>query len=736
MVLGVAVMSGMAVTSGARAQAKPYIGFVYPAGGQRGTTFQVRLGGQRLDGLEGAVVSGQGVKARLVEFRKRLGNQERRLLQEQLKDLRSRLKKKPYKGKKPAGKDKPAMMEMMAETMMSGEMMGSGKPAKGEPPALKDKAARELMDRVQARLDDYCNRPADASLADIALVEVTVAPDAKPGRREIRLVTYRGVSNPLVFHVGQFPEVARKALKTQPFQVLGKEHLAQRKRPAEEEEVCIGLPCTMNGQVASGEVNRYRFKARKGQRLVVSVAARQLIPYIADAVPGWFQPLLTLHDAEGKEVAFNDDYRFRPDPVILHEVLRDGEYVLSITDAIYRGREDFVYRITIGEIPFVTAVFPLGGRVGKPARVKMSGWNLGKAKLGMPPQNAGPGIYRIAADRKDLISNRVPFALNELPECREKESNNDAEQAQEVAMPVIVNGRMNAPGDWDVFRVEGKAGQTLVAEVHARRLDSPMDSVLQVTDSDGKLLALNDDHGDPGAGLNTHHADSYLSVKLPVDGAYYVRLTDTERNSGDACAYRLRISRPRPDFELRTVPSCLSLRGKGGGAIDVYAIRKDGFTGPIKLTLVDPPKGVTSSVVTLQPGKEKVRFGVRTTLDRGQPPFSLRIKGKAKIGGRDIVHAAVPAEDRMQAFLWRHLVPAKNLVARIYDPKYKPASKRPLPAVPEKKEAADPKKPGEKAKFSKKQIEGLLRQLKRLHGEWLLTDEFYIKKVMEYEAAL
>ena len=33
--------------------------------------------------------------------------------------------------------------------------------------------------------------------------------------------------------------------------VLGKEHLAQRKRPKDEEEVFIEVPCTMNGQIAS-----------------------------------------------------------------------------------------------------------------------------------------------------------------------------------------------------------------------------------------------------------------------------------------------------------------------------------------------------------------------------------------------------------------------------------------------------------------------------------------------------
>ena len=43
-----------------------------------------------------------------------------------------------------------------------------------------------------------------------------------------------------------------------------------RKRPDDEVEQRITLPCTVNGQVASGEVNRYRFAARKGQRLVIS----------------------------------------------------------------------------------------------------------------------------------------------------------------------------------------------------------------------------------------------------------------------------------------------------------------------------------------------------------------------------------------------------------------------------------------------------------------------------------
>ena len=39
----------------------PHIGFVYPAGGRQGDTFQIEIGGQYLDGVTGAYVSGGGV---------------------------------------------------------------------------------------------------------------------------------------------------------------------------------------------------------------------------------------------------------------------------------------------------------------------------------------------------------------------------------------------------------------------------------------------------------------------------------------------------------------------------------------------------------------------------------------------------------------------------------------------------------------------------------------------------
>jgi hypothetical protein len=298
-----------------------------------------------------------------------------------------------------------------------------------------------------------------------------------------------------------------------------------------------------------------------------------------------------------------------------------------------------------------------------------------------------------------------------------------------------------------VFRFEGKSNDTVVAEVSARRLDSPLDSVLKLTDAEGKLLAFNDDYEDLAAGINTHDADSYLMARLPADGTYYVHLGDTAHNGGPEYGYRLRISAPRPDFALRVVPSSVSLRGKSSATLSVYAIRKDGFTGPIKLGLKEPPAGFMAIPTSLSGTQAVARLTLKTDLLKMEEPVNLTVVGSAKIKDQDVTREAVPAEDRMQAFLWRHLVPATELKALVFDPAYQPPPKRSPrarpPAEVEPKTAVASAEPvpassgsvTNKPKFSKQQVAGRLRQLKLLFEEGLLTDDFYDEKVAECEAA-
>ena len=739
----------LALAPAARAQTRPYIGYTYPAGGQQGTTFQIKLGGQGLTDVNQVLITGAGVTTKVLEYQRRLSGEELALMSEQVNEL-----------KKATTAVASAMSAMMTADKMTSEnpmMMSAMTPEKSAGGVGKEPAALTLITRIEKRTREYVQTPACVSISALVIAEVTIATNAEPGARELRLATPRGVSNPLVFQVGQLPEFTRKPMLSATLQVLGKEAQSLRKRPPEELEDRITLPCTLNGQIASGEVNRYRFEARQGQRLVIATLGRELIPYIADAVPGWFQPVLALYDAKGKEVAYDDDYRFNPDPTILYEVAQDGEYLLEIHDSIYRGREDFVYRITLGELPFVTSISPLGGRAGSPVTPNMRGWNLKDAELTPIPKDAEPGVHSVAAVRNGFVSNRVPLALDQLPEALEKETNNTQATAQKITLPIVINGRINKPGDWDVFEFTGKSNETIVAEVMARRLDSPLDSVLKLTDAQGTLLAFNDDHEDLGAGVNTHHADSYFMTKLPADGAYYVHIGDTARKGGVAYNYRLRLSAPQPDFELRAAPSSIIFRTNSTAVLAVYARRQDGFAGPIKLALKDPPAGFSAPPVTLAGTQTLARLTINGPVAPTKGSVNLSIVGRAKIGDKAIVHEAVPAEDRMQAFLWRHLVPASELLALVFDPGYRPPPKRVARLRPPAAGATNTVmigKPGggtnavgtnvtvaaagstaAKPKFTKQQIAGRLRQLKLLFEEGLLTEDFYCDKVAECETA-
>ncbi len=131
-----------------------------------------------------------------------------------------------------------------------------------------------------------------------------------------------------------------------------------------------------------------------------------------------------LYDDKGNEVAFADSLGFRHDPVLYYEIPKDGKYLIELHDSMYRGREDFVYRISLGEIPYVTGLFPLGGRAGRPCNVEVMGWNLPVKSLRMEPSvQRGRTIMPVVLEQNNIFSNRVGFIVDTLREVAEKEPN-------------------------------------------------------------------------------------------------------------------------------------------------------------------------------------------------------------------------------------------------------------------------------------------------------------------------
>jgi len=598
-------------------QFEPRIGYVYPAGGQQGTTFTAVIGGQHLNNATSVLISPGNVTATVVGQEKQLTPKE----QQEAKEMLSKIQEKRKNG----------------EPLSSDEM----------------KSAMEIRKKLTA----FGRKFSNPALSEFVTLQFSVPPNALAGKYEVRLLAQSGLSNPMSFFVGELPEFSKPDWKSLP-----RSRKSMDPAIPKTEEIKVALPTVLNGQIPPGGVDKYRFSAKAGQSLLVSVSARELIPYLADAVPGWFQAVVTLYDGEGKEVAYSDDFRFRPDPILFYKIPKDGSYVLEIKDSLFRGREDFVYRITVGELPFVTGVFPLGGMAGTISKLAANGWNLPGMSFTLDMRGKQPGVYPLILFK---LSNPVLVAVDSLPEIFETEPNNSPASAQSVTLPVTINGHVDKPGDWDVFRFEGKAGEQIVAEVTARRLDSPLDSVIKLTDASGNQLAYNDDHEDKGSGLNTHHADSYFIATLPVAGPYFVHVGDAQHDGGPSFSYRLRLSAPRPDFELRVAPSAVNVRAGASAPLTIYALRRDGFDGEIDLALMNPPPGLTLTAAKIPAGQDQIKCTLSAAPEAAKGPATLAMVGRARVKNREVVRAAVPADDMMQAFSFRHLVAAESLQANV-----------------------------------------------------------------------
>lgn len=347
-----AIAAALILSCAAFAQ-KGNIGFIYPAGAQKGTTVEVTVGGQGLSKAEGIIFSGSGVSGELIPL--------------------------------PEGV----------------------KPKKKKNKNIGEEDNLQLADQVKFR--------------------VTVDKDAAIGMRDVRLQLPGGVTNRLYFEVGELPDIMEN----------GAEKLSAFAK---------SLPVTFNGQVLRSDVDRFRFHATKGQQLVLQVKGRVFVPYLADAVPGWFQPIIRLYGPDGKEVAYNDDYTFHVDPVLFFKVPASGDYDVEINDALYRGREDFVYRIDVGELPFITSISPLGGKCGKKQTVTLSGYNLPSKTLKIKP--ATEGFIPVTTKGKGgMTSNSFLFHsdVNGQVDVSKAQPNTSRDKEISLSLGQAVEGNFTAP---------------------------------------------------------------------------------------------------------------------------------------------------------------------------------------------------------------------------------------------------------------------------------------------------
>jgi len=147
-----------------------------------------------------------------------------------------------------------------------------------------------------------------------------------------------------------------------------------------------------------------------------------------------------------------------------------------------------------------------------------------------------------------------------------------------------------------------------------------------------------------------------------------VRVRDAQGQGGTGFGYRLRVSEPRPDFAVLVTPASINVPAGAVVPIEVHAVRRDGYAGPIELDLAGAPRGMVLGGGRIPAGCDRIRMTLAAPPPqrRGRPePVTLEITARATIDGRTVEHAAIPAEEMMQAFGLLHLVPARELMVDV-----------------------------------------------------------------------
>ena len=366
--------------------------------------------------------------------------------------------------------------------------------------------------------------PGDPAQANQVRCEVELPADFAPGLVTLRLQTPLGTTGSKSFHVSPFAEVGEQEPNNTPAQ-----------------GTTATLPATLTGTInARGDVDVWSFEGQAGQLLVFQLVG----PHLGSALQG----RLTVRDAASGKVLVSQVRRTGRNEVVLgYRVPQTARYLLEVSDRDNTGGGNHFYFVHAGEFAFVNSLFPLAVRAnvdadprdGEVRAFETEGFNLTPADpVAIPPV---PQVTMVPVRSGERVSlNRARVEASAHVEFVEREPNDTASTAQELPIPAGVSGRIQPSEvetqDVDHFRFTARRGVPLTLEVFARRLGSPLDSVIEILDDRGELLPRTTlrsvaetytelrDHDSRSKGIRLHNWEDLLPGDLVMLGGELVKV--------------------------------------------------------------------------------------------------------------------------------------------------------------------------------------------------------------------
>jgi hypothetical protein len=464
-------------------------------------------------------------------------------------------------------------------------------------------------------------------------LKLTVAADVPVGVYPVRVKTDRGVSNPFLLAVGQFPNVAEAEPNS-----------------AFEQAQAIAVPAVVEGQAAGADVDYFKFAGTKGQRILIDAQCAR--------IGSGVDPQVRLTTAGRAFVASADDSAgLMTDARLAAELPEDGEYVVEISDTKYQGGGRAVYRLVVGPVPAAEEVYPLGGRRGETTGFELRGGTLPGEAPHVAAATVQPGpsgdafLPRIAGRALGLgdgaaeVELPAPLDVGEYPEIREPAD--PAAPPVRAAAPAVLNGRIETPGDEDRFEIVVVPGQSYRVDVHAADLGSSLDGTLAVTTEKGAAIGNSDDTAiqvggrrNSRRGLTLNSPDPFLEFQPPADARVVVlTLRDLAGRGGVGYPYRMVVEPATPAVSIEMAEAQLNVP-KGGTAALPVTLGRQGYNGPLTLSVANPPPGLTVRAGQVSDGQAVGVLSVSAALDAAFGVVDLMVEGRAEGPNGPIVERA------------------------------------------------------------------------------------------------
>jgi hypothetical protein len=402
---------------------------------------------------------------------------------------------------------------------------------------------------------------------------VSVAADTAPGNHLVRVVTRSGISHGRQFFVGHYPNVN----EVEPNNDLAMAH-------------GIAFNQTIEGVIQSEDVDYFKLSAKKGQRITLEAEGLRL-GY------GTFDPYIAILDKDRFEKVSSDDtILHRQDGYCSWTPDEDGDYFIMMRDSSYRGNGSSFYRLHVGGFRRPEVVYPAGGKRDSATKVRFiekDGLSF-EEEVTIPAD--APESLMVFAKSQEPAPTGNPFRVVNFDNTLDVEPNDVREQATPVAteMEAALNGIIEKPGDVDFFKLNLKKGQKLLVQGFAQSLGSPLDMVVNVYNAKGASVSGNDD----GGGLR--RLDSKITVDVPVDGEYTVRVADHLERGGPNFVYRIEMAAsPKelffssPQFTVNDTHYRQFIAvPKGGRYATLVNISRSGVSGDFRFQADGLPPGV------------------------------------------------------------------------------------------------------------------------------------------------